>query len=80
VLVTCGPLTAESPHSMTLQSVWESRERKGAASRDRDFNASEKPEWRVGGRVDRRFSSGVRVRKGKSEKRESGREVGRKKE
>ena len=43
VLVTCGPLTAESPHSMTLQSVWESRERKGAASRDRDFNASEKP-------------------------------------
>ena len=46
VLVTCGPLTAESPHSMTLQSVWESRERKGAASRDRDFNASEKPDVR----------------------------------
>jgi hypothetical protein len=28
--------------------VWESRERKGAASKDRDFNASEKPEDREG--------------------------------
>ena len=34
---------AESPHSMTRQSMWESSERKGAASSDNECNASVNP-------------------------------------
>lgn len=34
---------AESPHSITRQSMWESSERKGAASSERECRASVNP-------------------------------------
>ena len=41
--ITWSPLIAESPHNMTVQSVWERRDRNGAASDESDWRASVNP-------------------------------------